>query len=110
MLFRSDSISTWFPGYALRLNNYSHARIGEITVNTENTEYPYNSDVVVQCCDGEYSGNAYVGRCNVPLCPVQLSTSAGDTHVARACGNAGETGHYIWQTSYLIYPMVLTRY
>jgi len=89
-----DSISTWFPGYALRLNNYSHARIGEITVNTENTEYPYNSDVVVQCCDGEYSGNAYVGRCNVPLCPVQLSTSAGDTHVARACGNAGETGHY----------------
>jgi len=89
-----DSISTWFPGYALRLNNYSHARIGEITVNTENTEYPYNSDVVVQCCDGEYSGNAYVGRCNVPLCPVQLSTSAGDTHVARTCGNAGETGHY----------------
>lgn len=89
-----DSISTWFPGYALRLNNYSHARIGEITVNTENAEYPYNSDVVVQCCDGEYSGNAYVGRCNVPLCPVQLSTSAGDTHVARTCGNAGETGHY----------------
>ena len=89
-----DSISIWFPGYALRLNNYSHARIGEITVNTANPEYPYNSDVVVQCCDGEYSGNAYVGRCNVPLCPVQLSTSAGDTHVARACGNAGETGHY----------------
>ena len=88
------SISTWFPGHALRLANYSHARIGEIAVNTVNAEYPYNSDTVVVCNDGDYAGNAYVERCNVPLCPAQLSTSAGDTHVARACGNAGETGHY----------------
>ena len=88
------SISTWFPGHALRLTNYTHARIGEITVNKANTDYPYNGDVVVQCNDSNYAGNAYVERCNVPLCPAQLSTAAGDTHVARSCGNAGETGHY----------------
>jgi len=89
-----DSISTWFPGYALRLGNYSHARVGTLTVNTANETYPYNSDDAVQCCDGNYAGNAYVENCNVPLCPVQLSTSGGDTHVGRTCANSGETGHY----------------
>ena len=89
-----SSISTWFPGHALRLDNYSHARVGSVTVNTANAEYPYDGDVVVQCQEGGHSGNAYVERCNVPLCPALLQTAAGDGHLARTCANAGEDGHY----------------
>ena len=88
------SITTWFPGHALRLDNYSHARVGSLTVNTANAEYPYDGDVVVQCQEGGHSGNAYVERCNVPLCPALLQTAAGDGHLARTCANAGEDGHY----------------
>ncbi len=89
-----DSISTWFPGAALRLAACSHARVGTVTVNTANEKYPYNSDDAVIWGSDSGNGNAYVEHCNVPLCPVQLSTSAGDTHVARTCANAGENGHY----------------
>lgn len=88
------SISTWFPGYVLRLDNYTHARIGSITVNTANAEHPYDGDVVIQCQEGGHSGNVYVERCNVPLCPALLQTAAGDGHLARTCANAGEDGHY----------------
>lgn len=88
------SISTWFPGYALRLDNYTHARVGSVTVNTANAEHPYDGDVAVQCQEGGHSGNVYVERCNVPLCPALLQTAAGDGHLARTCANAGEDGHY----------------
>ncbi len=88
------SISTWFPGYALRLDNYSHARVGSLTVNTANAEYPYDGDTVVQSQESGHSGNVFVERCNVPLCPALLQTAAGDGHLARTCANAGEDGHY----------------
>lgn len=86
------SISSNWPGKVIRCSSCSHLRVGTVTVNKNNADYPYASDPVIYESSAYY-GNVYIGSCNVPL-GVGHTTSTKYAYGTRSCANAGETGHY----------------
>lgn len=90
------SISTWFPGCALRMGSGSHARIGALTVNRENATYPYNYDSAVERDRGNCS--CFIEEANAIPEQTSLSGSGVGQQYAISCASECENGHYTLRT------------
>lgn len=86
------SLSTWFPGYVLKLSQNSHIQIGNLNVNLNNTTYQYDGDPAVT---GDFydGNNLFVGESNVPLWATE-ELSASEDYISCTCNNEGADGHF----------------
>jgi hypothetical protein len=91
------SVSTWFPGKVLFVEDGTHARVRMLTVNLENSEYPYNEDSAVFSRLSDY-GNVFVDESNAALAPM-ASESSKASHVYQGigCNNEGASGHFAYR-------------
>ena len=91
-----SSLSTWFPGYAMKMSSGSHVRIGTLAVNTENASYPYTYEPAVERDRGNCT--CFVEQSNVIPEQINLSGSGVGQQYTMACGSECETGHYTLRT------------
>jgi len=91
-----DSVSTWFPGYVMRIQSYTHARIGRLTVNRGNETYPYAYDTAVD--RDKYSCSCFIGESNVIPEQTALSGSGVSQQFAISCASECGEGHYTLRT------------
>ena len=90
------SLSTWFPGCAMKMGSNSHARVGTLSVNMENPSYPYNYDAAIERDRGSCS--YFVEESNAMPEQTNLSGSGVGQQYTAACASEGETGHYTLRT------------
>ena len=90
------SLSTWFPGCAMKMGGNSHARIGTLSVNLENPSYPYNYDAAIERDRGNCS--YFVEESNAIPEQTNLSGSGVGQQYTAVCGSECEQGHYTLRT------------
>lgn len=99
MVANLDSVSTFYPGYALYVRDNSTVRVRQLTLGKENAEACGGNvnDPAVASKYSEY-GFVYVDASNAPLRDNTTTVTATNNMYGIVCSNESDAGHFVHRT------------